>query len=45
MASRLFVKNLPKYCDEKRLREFFGSAGGEAADVIGEPTDVKVVRK
>ena len=35
-SSRIIVKNLPKYADESRLREFFGSHG--------EVTDTKVVR-
>eukprot|EP00890_Picochlorum_soloecismus_P004116 jgi/Picsp_1/4705/NSC_02074-R1_protein len=35
-SSRLIVKNLPKYADESRLREFFGSHG--------EVTDTKVLR-
>jgi hypothetical protein len=35
-TSRICVKNLPKYADEKRLREHFGAKG--------EVTDVKVMR-
>ncbi len=35
-SSRLCVKNLPKYVDEARLRDFFSGKG--------EVTDVKVLR-
>ena len=35
-SSRLCVKNIPKYVDEKRLREFFSAKG--------EVTDVKILR-
>lgn len=35
-SSRLIVKNLPKYADESRLRDFFSSHG--------EVTDTKVMR-
>lgn len=36
ISSRLCVKNLPKYVDESRLKEFFSAKG--------EVTDVKVLR-
>lgn len=35
-TSRLMVRNIPKYVDEVKLREFFGSQG--------EITDSKVMR-
>lgn len=35
-SSRLCVKNIPKYVDEKRLREFFSTKG--------DVTDVKILR-
>ena len=35
-SSRICVKNLPKYVDERRLREHFGTKG--------EVTDAKVMR-
>ena len=35
-SSRLCIKNLPKYVDEKRLRDAFNAKG--------EVTDVKVLR-
>jgi multiple RNA-binding domain-containing protein 1 len=35
-SSRLCVKNIPKYVDEARLKEFFSKKG--------EVTDVKVLR-
>ncbi|KAK7301425.1 hypothetical protein RJT34_12289 [Clitoria ternatea] len=35
--SRIYVKNLPKYVVEDRLREFFSQKGGEI-------TDVKIIR-
>ena len=37
-VSRLCVKNLPKHCDEKRLRQHFAQSGE------GEVTDVRVMR-
>lgn len=36
LHTRVIVKNLPKYMDEKRMREHFGA--------MGEVTDVKIVR-
>eukprot|EP00963_Diacronema_lutheri_P014249 scaffold2858_cov659-Pavlova_lutheri.AAC.220 len=36
LHTRVIVKNLPKYLDEKRMREHFGA--------MGEVTDVKIVR-
>lgn len=36
ISSRLIVKNLPKYVDEGRLKEHFGSHG--------EVTDCRVIR-
>ena len=37
-VSRLCVKNLPKHCDEKRLRQHFAQSGE------GDVTDVRVMR-
>jgi multiple RNA-binding domain-containing protein 1 len=36
IASRLCIKNIPKYLNETRLKEHFGSKG--------EVTDVKILR-
>ena len=38
ISTRLCVKNLPKHCDEKRLRQHFAQSGE------GDVTDVRVMR-
>ena len=40
MTSRICVKNIPKHCDEKKLRAHFDSD----AQLAGELTDVRVMR-